>query len=365
MTTEYTPDTIKSHNTPADCWLIIHKKVYDVSSYLSSHPGGAEIILSCAGKDATREFDDIGHSKSAIRTLAKYEIGVCPVSEVSAPNEQQPSLWDNIVSWVQSRFFPNPNQTQIATLLSRSQITHDTVSLIFALPHGNSLGLKCGQHIVIHVGDAKRKYTPISDVPGSFEIVVKIYKTGVVSPHIGNLKFGDTMTFSGATGQNIYLGDGRFSVAGGGCPPCSRQGGFGREPSVPSREIQSDNLLMICAGSGITPIYAVLRHITKRNEYGIRANLLFVNKTSDDIILREEIDQMCFNHPNITAQYTLTQKNSSWSGLTGRPTPNMIANVAKQDFTGIVLICGSSDFNSGISQMCCDVGFIKSNIIIF
>jgi len=345
MTTEYTPDSIKSHNTSDDCWLVIHKKVYDVSSYLSSHPGGAEIILSCAGKDATREFDDIGHSKSAIRTLAKYEIGVCPVSEVSAPNEQQLSLWDNIVSWVQSRFFPNPNQTQTATLLSRSQITHDTVSLIFALPHGNSLGLKCGQHIVIHVGDAKRKYTPISDAPGSFELVVKIYKTGVVSPHIGNLKFGDTMSFSGATGQNHYLGGGRFSTAG--------------------REIQSDNLLMICAGSGITPIYAVLCHITKRNEYGIRANLLFANKTSDDIILREEIDQMCFNHANITAQYTLTQKNSSWSGLTGRPTPNMIANVAKQDFTGIVLICGSSDFNSGISQMCCDVGFLKSNIIIF
>lgn len=340
MTTEYTPDSIKKHNTSDNCWLIIHKKVYDVSSYLSSHPGGAEIILSCAGKDATREFDDIGHSKSAIRTLAKYEIGVCPVSEISSQNEQ-PSLWDNIVSWIQSRFLPNTNQT--ATLLSRSQITHDTVSLIFALPHGKSLGIKCGQHIAINVGDAKRKYTPVSDAPGSFELVVKIYKTGIVSPHIGNLKFGDTMSFSGPTGQNIYLGGGRFSI--------------------PSREIQSDNLLMVCAGSGITPIYAVLRHIAKHNEYGIRANLLFVNKTSDDIILREEIDQMCFNHPNITAQYTLTQKNSSWSGLVGRPTPNMIANVAKQDFTGIVLICGSSDFNSGISQICCDVGFTKSNII--
>lgn len=333
----YIPDSIKSHNTSDDCWLIIHKKVYDVSSYLSSHPGGAEIILSRAGQNATREFDDVGHSKSAIRTLAKYEIGICPVS---VPNEQQPSLWDNIVSWIQSHL---PNQTQTATLLSRSQITHDTVSLIFALPHGNYLGIKCGQHIICHVGDTKRKYTPVSDAPGSFELVVKIYKTGIVSPHIGNLKFGDTMSFSGPTGQNIYLGGGRFSI--------------------PSREIQSNSLLMVCAGSGITPIYAVLRHIAKYNEYGIRANLLFVNKTSDDIILREEIDQMCFNHPNITAQYTLTQKNSLWSGLTGRPTTNMLSNVARQDFTGIVLVCGSSEFNAGISQMCCDVGFTKSNII--
>ena len=93
--------------------------------------------------------------------------------------------------------------------------------------------------------------------------------------------------------------------------------------------------------------------------------MLFVNKTSDDIILREEIDQICFNRTNINAHYSLTQKNSNWSGLVGRPSPNMIANIAKHNFDGIVLICGSPEFNSNISQICRELGFAKSNIIIF
>jgi nitrate reductase (NAD(P)H) len=346
--TEYAPGIVRTHNTAADCWLIIHNKVYDVSSYLSSHPGGADILLSCAGKNASLEFDDIGHSKSAVQTLAKYEIGVClsPPPPPSAPSE--PSLFSSIIGWLfpkRTILLTDPNKMETATLLSRTQITHDTVSLLFAIPIEMSLGIACGQHIVCHAGGTNRKYTPITDTRGSFELLVKIYETGVVSPYLGNLKIGDAMAISGPAGRNLYLGNGRFSVAG--------------------REIQSHNLLMICAGSGITPIFAVLRKIVLNDEYNVRANLLFVNKTSDDIILHEEIDQMCFEHANVSVQYSLTQKNSGWSGLVGRPSPNMIANIAKHDFSGIVLICGSSEFNSGISRICCNLGFAKSNIITF
>jgi len=36
--------------------------VYDVTKYLDDHPGGSEIIVEYAGKDATDMFEDIGHS---------------------------------------------------------------------------------------------------------------------------------------------------------------------------------------------------------------------------------------------------------------------------------------------------------------
>lgn len=36
--------------------------MYDVSKYLDDHPGGSEIIVEYAGKDATDMFEDIGHS---------------------------------------------------------------------------------------------------------------------------------------------------------------------------------------------------------------------------------------------------------------------------------------------------------------
>jgi cytochrome b involved in lipid metabolism len=36
-----------------DCWIIIHKKVINITRYLSKHPGGRWIILKYAGLDAT------------------------------------------------------------------------------------------------------------------------------------------------------------------------------------------------------------------------------------------------------------------------------------------------------------------------
>lgn len=55
-------------------------KVYDVTSYLDDHPGGAEVMLEVAGQDATNMFEDIGHSTDARAEMKKYEIGLLKVS---------------------------------------------------------------------------------------------------------------------------------------------------------------------------------------------------------------------------------------------------------------------------------------------
>lgn len=55
--------------------------MYDVSTYLDDHPGGAEVILDVSGKDADEFFEDIGHSNDAREELAKHCIGVLKLSE--------------------------------------------------------------------------------------------------------------------------------------------------------------------------------------------------------------------------------------------------------------------------------------------
>jgi len=35
---------VQQHNTPEDCWIIVHQKVYDVSAFLADHPGGSKSI---------------------------------------------------------------------------------------------------------------------------------------------------------------------------------------------------------------------------------------------------------------------------------------------------------------------------------
>lgn len=71
----FTFDEVSKHNESNDCWIVMNGKVYDVSSFMDEHPGGDEVLLAVTGKDATTDFDDIGHSESAKELVQKYLIG--------------------------------------------------------------------------------------------------------------------------------------------------------------------------------------------------------------------------------------------------------------------------------------------------
>uniref|UniRef100_A0A1D1XH65 Cytochrome b5 n=1 Tax=Anthurium amnicola TaxID=1678845 RepID=A0A1D1XH65_9ARAE len=68
---------VRLHTSKNDCWLVIHGKVYDVTKFVDEHPGGHEVLLHASGiGDTSQTFEDVGHSSSARRRMAKYEIGV-------------------------------------------------------------------------------------------------------------------------------------------------------------------------------------------------------------------------------------------------------------------------------------------------
>ncbi|XP_050308008.1 cytochrome b5-like [Anthonomus grandis grandis] len=75
--TYFTLEEVKKHDGATDdrVWIIYKDIVYDVSSYLEEHPGGSELITEYAGKDATKAFDDFGHSSDAKKMLKAYKIG--------------------------------------------------------------------------------------------------------------------------------------------------------------------------------------------------------------------------------------------------------------------------------------------------
>ncbi|KAF9015295.1 FMN-dependent dehydrogenase-domain-containing protein [Cyathus striatus] len=50
---------VSQHNTPDSCWVIINNNVYDVTDFLPDHPGGSQIILKYAGRDATLVYEPI------------------------------------------------------------------------------------------------------------------------------------------------------------------------------------------------------------------------------------------------------------------------------------------------------------------
>lgn len=64
--------------------MVIDSKVYDVTPFLLEHPGGDDILLDCSGRDATREFEDVGHSQEARAQLEDLVIG-----ELREPTEEE------------------------------------------------------------------------------------------------------------------------------------------------------------------------------------------------------------------------------------------------------------------------------------
>lgn len=46
-----------------------------MTRFLAEHPGGEEILIDYAGKDATEAFEAIGHSKAACKLVMKFQVG--------------------------------------------------------------------------------------------------------------------------------------------------------------------------------------------------------------------------------------------------------------------------------------------------
>ena len=74
-------DEVAWHDTADSCWVVIHDFVYDCTELLQSHPGGYDVILEYAGRDATLAFIGTGHSSTARESLEKYLIGELPFEE--------------------------------------------------------------------------------------------------------------------------------------------------------------------------------------------------------------------------------------------------------------------------------------------
>merc|ERR1712072_703795 len=75
-------EEFNKHSTSKDLWLCIRGKVIDVTSYQEDHPGSDTILQEMAGKDATTEFDDVGHTPEARAKRDELVIGHIPEEEL-------------------------------------------------------------------------------------------------------------------------------------------------------------------------------------------------------------------------------------------------------------------------------------------
>jgi cytochrome b involved in lipid metabolism/uncharacterized membrane protein len=76
-TTRYTRAEVSPHASATSCWSIVNGIVYDLTPWITRHPGGAEGILDMCGTNGAGEFfEQHAGDADAATVLAGYRIGV-------------------------------------------------------------------------------------------------------------------------------------------------------------------------------------------------------------------------------------------------------------------------------------------------
>lgn len=110
-------------------------------------------------------------------------------------------------------------------------------------------------------------------------------------------------------------------------------------PDLPSK------LLLISAGSGITPMMSMSRWV---QDTLAECDIIFLHcaRTPEDLIFRTELETIAAQLPNFHLAVTLTQQTlgQSWMGLTGRISSSLLQMVAPDLLERSVYVCGPEGF---------------------
>ena len=202
-----------------------------------------------------------------------------------------------------------------------------------------------------------RSYTPISEgtEPGFLHILIKVYFDtlervgGKMTKALDSIPTGHFVDFKGPIGKFEYLGNGNCTISG------------------KSRFVK--RFIMICAGSGITPIFQVLRAVLKDNTDPTKCLVLDGNRLEEDILCKEDIDTLVKGKEDkCKLIYALTKPSEGWTGVVGRVGQKMLEKeVGKYDGKGedLILICGPGALEIAVKEILGGLGWGESNLLFF
>ncbi|KAL1882592.1 hypothetical protein Plec18167_003009 [Paecilomyces lecythidis] len=141
MSKEFTTSEVASHNTKKDLYMIIHDKVYDVTSFVDEHPGGEEVLLDVGGQDGTEAFEDVGHSDEAREILGPLEVGTLKRQVRSG----SPALSTHLKDWKFRWIFLTPPGEAAPKTANPSSVS---------VPKKDNTGLGVGLYAAVLIGGA-------------------------------------------------------------------------------------------------------------------------------------------------------------------------------------------------------------------
>nr|QBA19080.1 fatty acid desaturase 2b [Trachinotus ovatus] len=89
----YTWEEVQSHNSRNDQWLVIDRKVYNITQWAKRHPGGFRVISHYAGEDATEAFTAFHPDPTFVQKFLKpLQIGELAATEPSQDRNKNAAI---------------------------------------------------------------------------------------------------------------------------------------------------------------------------------------------------------------------------------------------------------------------------------
>ncbi|KAJ5359123.1 Eukaryotic molybdopterin oxidoreductase [Penicillium cataractarum] len=348
-------EELKANSSSEKPWFVVNGEVYDGTGFLEGHPGGAISITSSAGLDVSEDFLAI-HSETAKLMMPDYHIGTLDAASLKALNSNTGAVSDEPrPTFLQSRVWSKLKLSEVKT------VSWDTRIFVFDLEHEKqTLGLPIGQHLMIKVNDPDtkeaiiRSYTPISDtnMEGKMELLVKIYfptkdvPGGKMTMALDKLKIGAEIDCKGPTGRFEYLGNGRVLISG--------------------KERHVKSFKMICGGTGITPIFQVLRAVMEDSQDPTKCVVLDGNRLEEDILCRSELDKYVeTDREKCTLVHTLTKGSENWTGRRGRISEDLVKEFAPPEESSMAILCGPGAMEQSAKKVLLAQGWAESDLHFF
>lgn len=240
--------------------------------------------------------------------LGVLSSGISPVSSASAcASDPTSTVKDSFISFrlVSSRY-ESPNTR-------RFYFTPETPRTGFSTPIASCIVAK---FIDADGKDVIRPFTPISmsqsGDSGDIELLVKRYPKGKMGNHLFNLKAGDSLLVQGPYLKFLY------------------------------KENQWNHVGMLAAGTGISPMYQVLKGILENDNDKTSVSLIYGNNRKEDILLANELGLLQSTYKNFNFYVSLLDPPKRWLGGIGYINRDMISAIfpSPQEKNIKILVCG-------------------------
>jgi glycine betaine catabolism B len=181
-----------------------------------------------------------------------------------------------------------------------------------------------------------RSYTIASSPTrcGYCELSIKREDAGLASAYLHRtLREGDRLRISAPAGKFVFTGQ------------------------------ESEGVVLIAGGVGITPLMSITRYLTDRAWTG-EIFLFIVARTENALIFRDELDLLKKRFPNLRVWVSLTriQPEEAWNGQRGRVNEELLTQAVPDLPRRLFYVCGPDTMMSATRELLVKLGVPPSNI---